>query len=282
MHREGGGVVVDADADPSLIGGQIVNSIRYGAAEFLDQEVVHAHFFRFALLSPFATGVLEIADQFLLLRIDGNDRLIFAIAVLTAWLMTPNCASRSGLSAPSRVLLLACRLNFCFFSNSPTTVWLILCPSLRSSPAKRRRLLHVQRSGDIGSPRASGSTSRSDRRATEDPFRSAICVLPLGGERDPTAAVPARRALSAHARSYSPRSASPAKPQRCRHVPRLELPLRRKAAAAVHPIQAITPRCAPGVFRDNRRRSSPNATTLSCSSGIPNQDFALSFNSAIC
>jgi len=36
------------------------------------------------------------------------------MAVLTASSMTRNCASRSGLSAPSRVLLLACRLNFLF------------------------------------------------------------------------------------------------------------------------------------------------------------------------
>jgi hypothetical protein len=42
---------------------------------------------------------------------------------------------------------LACKLNFCFFSNSPTTVWLTLCPRLQSSSASRRRLLQVQRSG---------------------------------------------------------------------------------------------------------------------------------------
>jgi hypothetical protein len=42
----------------------------------LDQEVVHAHFFRIASRTPFAAGVLEIADQFLLLRIDRNSRLV--------------------------------------------------------------------------------------------------------------------------------------------------------------------------------------------------------------
>ena len=62
-------------------------------------------------------------------------------------------------AAPSRVLRLACRLNFCAFSDSPTTVWLIWWPSLLSSVASRRRLLQVQRSDDMGLPRASGSTS---------------------------------------------------------------------------------------------------------------------------
>ena len=43
--------------------------------------------FRLALRSPFATGVLEVADQFLLLRIDGDHRLSRASARLTAALM---------------------------------------------------------------------------------------------------------------------------------------------------------------------------------------------------
>ena len=52
------------------VGGQIINSIRHGAAEFLDQEIVHAHFLRIALLAPVAASVLEIADQFLFLGVD--------------------------------------------------------------------------------------------------------------------------------------------------------------------------------------------------------------------
>ena len=39
------------------------------------------------------------------------------------------------------VSLLACRVNFCFFSNSPTTVWLTLCPRLPSSSASRAQAL---------------------------------------------------------------------------------------------------------------------------------------------
>src|SRR6202042_1522643 len=78
LDCESGRVVVDADRDPARVGRHIINSIRHGAAEFLDQKVVHAHLFRIALATPFPAGVLEIADQFLLLGIDGYDRLVLA------------------------------------------------------------------------------------------------------------------------------------------------------------------------------------------------------------
>src|SRR5271165_5575161 len=76
LNREGRRVVVDPDIDPARVGGQIINSIGHGATEFLDQEIMDAHLFRIALSAPFAAGVLEIADQFLLLRIDGYGRLV--------------------------------------------------------------------------------------------------------------------------------------------------------------------------------------------------------------
>ena len=79
MNRERRGVVVDADGDPASVGSQIIDSIGHGAAKFFDQEVVHAHFFRIASRTPFAAGVLEIADQFLLLRIDRNSRLVLGL-----------------------------------------------------------------------------------------------------------------------------------------------------------------------------------------------------------
>src|ERR1700723_2374830 len=76
LNRESRGVVVDADGDPTRVGRQIIDSIGHSAAEFLDQEVVHAHFLRIASRTPFAAGVLEISDQLLLLRIDRNSRLV--------------------------------------------------------------------------------------------------------------------------------------------------------------------------------------------------------------
>ena len=138
--------------------------------------------------------------------------------------MTLNCASRSGLSAPSRVLLLACRLNFCFFSNLPTTVWLILCPSLSkfsrqpaqalARPAQRRHRIAArvgldqpvqiveQTGGRFGqrfaSPsRTTNATERQQRRRVE--FLQAASDRARGDPRDARnpgyAAVPRRPGL---------------------------------------------------------------------------------------
>src|SRR4249920_75654 len=59
---EAGGVVVDADADPAGVLADVVNPVRHGAALAADEEVVDPHFLRLALRTPFAAGVLEVAD----------------------------------------------------------------------------------------------------------------------------------------------------------------------------------------------------------------------------
>jgi len=76
LHGKSRRVVVDADVHPAHVGGKIINSVRHGAAEFLDQEVMHAHFLGIALRPPFPAGVLEVADQFFLLRVDADHRLV--------------------------------------------------------------------------------------------------------------------------------------------------------------------------------------------------------------
>ncbi len=72
-----------------------------------------------------------------------------------------------------------------------------LGPSLSSSAASRRRLLHVQRSGDIGSPRVSGRPARSDHRANRGPFRQRL--RPPPGRRTPPSqgapSIPSGRAI---------------------------------------------------------------------------------------
>ena len=62
---------------------------------------------------------------------------------------------------PSMVLALPCRLNPSSRSRSPTVSAPTLWPWRVSSPASVRVDLVVHRSGDIGSPRSSGSTSAS-------------------------------------------------------------------------------------------------------------------------
>src|SRR3954471_11164328 len=106
-----------------------------------------------------------------------------ASAVFTLVLMWSNCASRSGCSLPSRVLRLPCRLNFSAFSIAPMTLRLTWCPRSASSSASRRRLVQVQRNGDIGSARASGSTSVSrSTRSSNSHF--GFCGLVVGWVND--------------------------------------------------------------------------------------------------
>jgi len=122
LHGERRGVVVHADADPSGIGREIVDAIRHRPAQVLDQEVMHPDLLWLAPRTPRLTGILEVAHKLLLLGIHRDHRLPAASAALTLSLMWMNCAFRSGWLSPSRVLRLACRLNFCLCSNSPTTV----------------------------------------------------------------------------------------------------------------------------------------------------------------
>jgi hypothetical protein len=70
VDREGRRVMGDADAHPTGIAGEIVNAIGDRPAQFLDQEVVHPHLFRLALATPLASGILEVADEFLFLGVD--------------------------------------------------------------------------------------------------------------------------------------------------------------------------------------------------------------------
>ena len=74
VHREVGGVVVDADADPALVAAQVVDPVGNRLALGRDDEVVDLHALRLALRTPLATHVLEVADQLLLLGVHRNDR----------------------------------------------------------------------------------------------------------------------------------------------------------------------------------------------------------------
>ena len=76
VHRKGRGVMVNADAHPPGIGGDVIDPIRHRPTELLDEEIVDLNLFRSAFRPPLAAGILEIADQFLLLGIDRNYRLL--------------------------------------------------------------------------------------------------------------------------------------------------------------------------------------------------------------
>jgi hypothetical protein len=68
--------MIDTDADPAGVAGDIANTIWNRLAEIFDQEVMHADLLRLALRTPLAAAVLEVADQFLFLGVDRDPRLM--------------------------------------------------------------------------------------------------------------------------------------------------------------------------------------------------------------
>jgi hypothetical protein len=74
-NRELRGVVIDTDADPTLIADQIVDSIRNRFAEFLVRKIVDIDFCRSSLWLPLGADRLEFPNTFLLFRVDGDHRL---------------------------------------------------------------------------------------------------------------------------------------------------------------------------------------------------------------
>src|ERR1700688_646386 len=55
-------VMIDADANPTLIVGYVIHSVRNGLAQRRVLKVVDPHFFRLSLRLPFLTGILEIPN----------------------------------------------------------------------------------------------------------------------------------------------------------------------------------------------------------------------------
>jgi hypothetical protein len=71
-------------------------------------KVVHLHVLLRRLRFPPTPRVLAVAEQFLLLGVDRNDRPLRSLADLVV--DKRNCASRSGCSVPSSVFRFPCRL----------------------------------------------------------------------------------------------------------------------------------------------------------------------------
>ena len=69
-------------------------------------EVVHVHALWIAFWTIISSAILEVADQLLLLRVDGDDGLRRACAAMTFALICSNWALRSGCREPSSALRL--------------------------------------------------------------------------------------------------------------------------------------------------------------------------------
>jgi hypothetical protein len=95
-----------------MVGRDVVDAIGRHLAQFGDLEIMHPNRFGLTLRTQLAPGVLEVANELLLLCINGDRRLASGIAALAVRLMWSNCASRSGWLPPLRVFWLAWQLYF--------------------------------------------------------------------------------------------------------------------------------------------------------------------------
>jgi len=66
--------VINSDADPSLIDKNVVDAIRHHLSKRIILEVVDTHFLGLPTEVPLLTGILEIANQLLLLRVYRDRR----------------------------------------------------------------------------------------------------------------------------------------------------------------------------------------------------------------
>lgn len=74
--------MIDAHAHEAVIRGEIVDAVRDRFADGVGREVVDVHQLRITLRLPLTSAVLEVANQLLLLRVDGDHRYAAIDAVL--------------------------------------------------------------------------------------------------------------------------------------------------------------------------------------------------------
>ena len=169
------GVMVDAHTHPTDVAGNIVDAIGHCPTEFGNDKIVHANLLGTSLWPPFATGVLEVADQLLLLGVNRDrrftcrERFLHPIVdVVELRVAIGTVRSLACLAIGLQTIIELCR-------SSPTRVRPIVWPMSRRPWLSLRRLLQVHSSGDCGSPRVAGSTSARRSSSSSRPSRSKAC-----------------------------------------------------------------------------------------------------------
>ena len=102
--------MIGADTDPSDIVGDVIDAVRHGTAQLGIDEVMNVDQFGLAFGTPFPAVVLEIAHQFLLFRVDRDDRLVRRQERLGLRVDVLKLRVAIDVLAAFWVLLLACRL----------------------------------------------------------------------------------------------------------------------------------------------------------------------------
>ncbi len=168
--------MVDAETDPSGVGGDVVDAIGHCFAEFGDDEVMHPDWLGLTLGAQLPSTILEVPDKFLFLvstEIAGSPA---AWKAVTSALMCSNWALRSGWLAPARVLALACRLKPSRRNSRPTSFWPAVKPLSASAADRWRWLLLTHIKGASGSPRMDDCTNSF--KAAKIPGWVSIAGLP--------------------------------------------------------------------------------------------------------
>src|SRR3972149_11489583 len=66
------GTLTNADAHPPRVSRQVVDPVGRGLSQLFDLEVVHTYAFRIPARTPLSAAVLEVANKFLLLPVNGD------------------------------------------------------------------------------------------------------------------------------------------------------------------------------------------------------------------
>jgi hypothetical protein len=109
-NGEGTGIVVGADVDEAGIAADVVDPVRIGARDLRTGEVVTLDMQRFLRRQPLPTLVFVVADEFLLLGVDRDDRQPFAQVLLDFGADVSELRVPVGMICSLSVLRLLCKL----------------------------------------------------------------------------------------------------------------------------------------------------------------------------
>src|SRR5919106_433814 len=199
-HRKAGSVVVDPDAHPAGVAGEVVDAVGHRLALDGDEEVVHPHGLGQARRAPRPPGILEIPHQLLLLRVHGDHRLVRGLKPADLRGDVAELGVPVGVRRAFPRLAVGLKLYPAALKSSRTSWWLMRWPMLWSVRARVRVLFAVQRSGESGGPEVVGPTSPSRSRSSVGSL-STVRFRPPPGRRTRPGATRARDRSS-----FSPRA----------------------------------------------------------------------------
>ena len=108
LPRKPRGLVGDAHVGDSFVPRYVIGPVGNRLAHTLGRKIVDVDLLRIARQLPPTPAMLERSDQFLLLRVHTDDRIMVAAERRACSLRYRNCLSRSGCWVPSIVFTFVC------------------------------------------------------------------------------------------------------------------------------------------------------------------------------